>query len=104
MTIEHKIVVGLDDIRAVIFECRQCHTRVSMSPTDAIDIPAQCPQRNCASVWITGRAAAIKSDYEGSTSASINLVSAIGYIRKKNNGSAFRILLEFENENSPKGP
>jgi hypothetical protein len=103
MTVEHKIVVGLDDIKAVIFECRQCRTRVSMSPTDATEIPVQCPQRNCASVWITGRPSAIRSEHDSSTSAHINFVSAIGYIRK-HNGAAFRILLEFDNQSKQDAP
>jgi hypothetical protein len=97
MTIEHKIVVGLSDIKAVIFECRQCRTRVSMAP-DKIDVPPRCPKGSCdGPAWIVGKPAEMTSDYEGSTSAHLNFASAIGYIRK-HNGAAFRILLEFEDE------
>ena len=42
MTIEHKIVVGLNDIKAVVLECRKCHTRVSVPPEDA-KVPYACP-------------------------------------------------------------
>lgn len=96
MTVEHKFVVGLDDIKAVIFECRQCRTRVSMPPSDA-RIPRQCPAEPCGSVWIMGQPAGVISDFEGSTSAHLNFVSAIGHIRKRN-GAAFRILLEFDSQ------
>jgi hypothetical protein len=96
MTVEHKIVVGLEDIKAVTFECRQCGTRVSMSPAE-IQIPRQCPAAACSSVWIMGKPAGMTSDYEASTSAHLNFVSAIGHIRK-HNGAAFRILLEFEGQ------
>jgi hypothetical protein len=95
MTIEHKIVVGLDDIKTVIFECKQCRTRVSMSP-DEIRIPPKCPKENCVSrTWIVGSPSGLTSEYEGSTAAHINFVDAIGHIRK-NKSAAFRILLEFD--------
>jgi hypothetical protein len=102
MTLEHKLVVGLDDIKAVVFECRQCGTRVSMVPAD-VRIPNQCPTGACASVWIMGKPAGMTSEYEASTSAHLNFVSAIGYIRK-HNGAAFRILLEFDSQPKPDSP
>ncbi len=99
MTIEHKIVVGLDDIKTVIFECKQCRTRVTMSP-DEIRIPLKCPKENCVSrAWIVGSPSGLTSEYEGSTAAHINFVEAIGYIRK-NKGAAFRVLLEFDDDDS----
>jgi hypothetical protein len=97
MTLEHKIVVGLGDIKAVIFECRECHTRISMAP-DKIDVPPRCPKKTCESpAWIVGKPVGVTSDYDGSTSAHLNFVSAIGHIRE-HNGAAFTILLEFEDE------
>jgi len=96
MTVEHSIVVGLEDIKAVIFECRQCRTRVSMLPDD-IRIPQKCPNGNCTSGdWIVGNPAQVKSSYEATTASYVNLVQAIGYIRKNNNRSAFKVLLEFD--------
>jgi len=44
-----------------------------------------------------GKPAGMTSDYEGSTSAHLNFVSAIGHIRE-HNGATFRILLEFDDE------
>ncbi len=93
MTIEHSIVVGLDDIKTVIFECRQCHTRVSMSPDD-IRIPVKCPKEDCA-VWLAGEPAKVVSPYEATTSKYLNFVQALGHIRKSTNGATFKILLEF---------
>jgi hypothetical protein len=96
VTVEHKIVVSLNDIKAVIFECRQCRTRVSMLP-DAMRIPQQCPNGNCESrEWITGIPAPVVSSYEDSTAKYVSFVQALGHIRKKNNDAAFRILLEFD--------
>jgi len=70
-----------------------------MSP-DEIQVPPKCPVERCGSIWIKGAPAGITSDYEASTSAHVNLVAGIGYIRDKKNGAAFRILLEFEDQHS----
>ena len=46
MTFERKIVVGLEEIRAVSFECHKCSSRLTVSPDDIRDIPAACPHCN----------------------------------------------------------
>lgn len=90
MTFESKIVVGLDDIKAVTLECNQCHTRVTMLP-DNIQIPYNC--QRCDSTWIVGD----PRNFQAVTSAHLNFVNAIGQIRKHlANGAPFRILLEFD--------
>lgn len=43
MTIERKIVVGLEDIKAVSFQCEKCEYRVTMSPDNVQGIPNHCP-------------------------------------------------------------
>jgi len=94
MTIEHKIVVGLKDIKAVIFECANptCHARLSVSP-DKIRIPTQC--QNCNAAWM-GRE---RKSFQDDTSQQMNFVNALGNIRLlEENGAPFRILLEFEDE------
>lgn len=50
MTVERTIVVGLDDVKAVTLECRNCRTRVVLSP-DHTRIPRQCP--DCGSNWLS---------------------------------------------------
>lgn len=92
MTFEHKIVVGLDDIKAVSLECSQCYTRITMKPDD-IRIPHRC--QRCDAAWIYGD----PSQYQSVTSAHLNFVYAIGQIRKQlKGGSPFKILLEFNDE------
>ena len=59
MTFEHKIIVGLDDIKAVIIECK-CGTRVSLSP-DAVHIPEKCPATACDAVWVKGSLTAFRA-------------------------------------------
>ena len=46
VTFERKIVVGLEEIRAISFECHQCKSRLTVSPDDIRDIPATCPHCN----------------------------------------------------------
>ena len=52
MTVEHRIVVGLGDIKAVVFQCNQCAARVAVSP-DRLDedprIMEDCPA--CKNHW-----------------------------------------------------
>jgi hypothetical protein len=43
MTFERKIVVGLEDIKAVSFACEQCQFKLTMSPDDVKKIPEHCP-------------------------------------------------------------
>jgi hypothetical protein len=46
VTFERKIVVGLEEIRAITFECHQCKSRLTVSPDDIRDIPTACPHCN----------------------------------------------------------
>ncbi len=92
MTVKHSIIVGLEDIKTVIFECRQCHTRVSMLP-DKIQIPKQCP---IIVNRVSGSRASLQSSYEASAAKYVNFVQSIGHIRKGSNDAAFRIMLEFD--------
>jgi hypothetical protein len=46
VTFERKIVVGLQEIRAISFECHKCKSRLTVSPDDIRDIPACCPHSN----------------------------------------------------------
>ena len=52
MVIERKIVIGLGDIRAVIFECTECHGRLAV-PADRLihgDKMTQCTY--CGKAWL----------------------------------------------------
>jgi hypothetical protein len=89
MTFEHKIVVGLDDIKAVTFECRKCHARLTVSP-EKIQIPDGCP--NCPNSWISGE----KKSFQSDTSQQTNFVDALAKIRVlEGSGAPFKIFLEF---------
>jgi hypothetical protein len=44
MTFEHKLVVGLEEIKAIIFQCNECKSRIVLAPEDSGKPPASCPK------------------------------------------------------------
>jgi hypothetical protein len=92
MTFEHKIVVGLNDVKAVIYEClnKNCGARVIASP-DTVQIPKQCP--SCNEGWLSGEQTSRQSD----TSQEKNFVEALRQLRILGTKPLpFRILLEYD--------
>lgn len=43
MTFEHRIVVSLQEIKAIIFECNDCKSRSAIVPEKLDSIPKRCP-------------------------------------------------------------
>ena len=91
MTIERRIVVGLQDVKAVTFECEACHSRITMNPDRARDIPEQCAE--CKKKWAPhgfGMSGTAMSPF-------LNFVEALAKLRIiGTNTAGFSILLEFE--------
>jgi hypothetical protein len=51
MTLEHRMVVGLGDIRAVTLECKKCGARLTLSPEKLTERSLnQCPM--CRDIWL----------------------------------------------------
>jgi hypothetical protein len=50
MTFERKIVIGLEEIKAVIFQCNKCGSKISIAPDKLDSIPRQCPNDH-AFLW-----------------------------------------------------
>jgi hypothetical protein len=95
MTIERRIVAGLDDIKAMIFECVKCGSRVCRSPDRIGEIPFHC---DCGQQWRPAPAMQprLPEPYF------IEFVKAIPVLRTINreNPLGFRILFEFEEPNA----
>lgn len=93
MTVEHKTIVGLEDVTAVIFECRTCGARVTVSPENA-RIPQKCPA--CPELWLPKPA----PKAESSVSTYVNFLDAFTKIRAQaamsDEWPKFRILLQFD--------
>jgi len=92
VTFERKIVVGLEEIRAISFECHQCKTRLTVSPDDIRDIPTACP--HCSFSW------RLPEDAKAGPVASAAKNFAFGISELKIRFGAdvigFKILLEFD--------
>jgi len=101
VTIETKIVVGLEDIDAISLEClgEKCHFKISLSPDQEGKIPEKCPQ--CDRKWY-------ESDISGymnkkvlplwNFAKSVEIIRAS--IREAGDAAGFRILLEFKEPTS----
>ncbi len=50
MTVERRLVVGLEDIKAIVLECGKCKARYSLKPESG-DIPTMC---HCREQWLFG--------------------------------------------------
>jgi hypothetical protein len=44
MTFEHNIVVALEEIKAIIFECNTCKARTVLAPENIEVPPGSCPR------------------------------------------------------------
>ena len=93
MTHENRIVVGLDDIIAVTFECTKCKSRLTVLP-DRIEIPFKCPRPQCDQQWRSD----IVEHVSVPSSFYVQFCRAISQLRNAANHPPFTILLEFEGQ------
>lgn len=49
MTIEHSLIVGVEDIRGIQIECASCKARVTRSPDKPFTLPNACG--SCGTSW-----------------------------------------------------
>lgn len=91
MTFEHRILVGFDKIKALVFECNRCHSRTAI-PVEKLESVPVCPNGH---TWNTDVEMLIgqKSFFD----VLMNLVRKFGNRDDRlNKESGFTILLEFE--------
>jgi hypothetical protein len=90
MSFEHKIVVSLDEIKAIIFECNECNAKIAMSPGTIERPPIACP-RGHAWDWDT------PDEFDPSLSPFVSFIKLLKGTRNSvSQGVGFRILLELE--------
>ncbi len=98
MTIERKIIIDLEDIRAVVFECISCLSRVSIPPQTRGNtrIPNECPQ--CSAKWST--LDPLKDGDRISLTPHVNFVTSIERLKFFSDElmkmAGFKILLELQ--------
>lgn len=95
MTIERKIIVGIEDIKAISIECLSCNAILTVPAHKLGDFPKSCQQPNCESKW-----GVPPSSLKEMESPFVNFISSIKSIRGLTpegiRKSGFRILLEFD--------
>jgi hypothetical protein len=94
MTVEHRTIVGIDDIRAVTFQCSACTTRLTIPADSLRGVPRQCT--SCNAVWWRGDEMATHVSTSGP--AAMAFIQAIGTlaIMMREQKDTFRIFLEFD--------
>jgi hypothetical protein len=97
VTVERKIVVGLEDIEAICLEClgNKCHFKISFSPDQQGKIPEKCPQ--CDLQWYEKETLGYMNKKVlpfSNFSNSIEIIRAS--MREAGTATGFRIVLEFK--------
>ena len=98
MTVERRMIAGIDDIRAVTFQCSSCKTRITIPADSLREVPRQCT--SCNALWWRGDEFATHVSTSGP--AAMALVQAIRTlaIMIRDNQDAFHIFLEIEEPKS----
>lgn len=97
MAYEQKILLALEDIRSLCFQCKKCEAKFCVSPDSGLSPPARCLQ--CQAEWIKD---APHASYLGQLmpeqqSDLVKFVKSLAFMRKADpNAFGFRILLEFD--------
>ena len=87
VTAERRIIFGLENIKAVTFECHACGSRLSFCADKLIKIPQHC---NCGQRWVIGDVPT-NSPFRKFTDSLYAVRNTI-----KPETAGFRLLLEFD--------
>ena len=89
MTVERRVMVSLDEIKAITFECSRegCGARITLSPADLV-LPDACPRDHRWDMY----------EQEGQRSLPARFAIALQSVIAEGtkNARGFRILLEIE--------
>jgi hypothetical protein len=94
MTIERRMIAGIDDIKAVTFECSKCGSRTPFVIGSLRDVPQQCP--SCNEVWWRSNDFATHVTTSGPAATAFIQAVRIFAATMREKKDTFRILLEFE--------
>ncbi len=95
MTIERRLIVGLGDITAVVFECVHCGVRVAINPDDLGTLAGKCPR--CSYTWGLVEPVSNVPPTNLSRSFISDFTQALMKIRRLDPQTVgFRLLLEFK--------
>jgi hypothetical protein len=89
MTVERKIVVSTQDIKAISYECKACGAKVSFPPDKALDAMNQC--FSCKTEWKKETPTVTREDGNA-----LKLAEAVAGLRMSEQRYGFRVLFEFD--------
>jgi hypothetical protein len=91
MTIEHKFIVGLEEIKAIVFECVECKARIVLTPENVGNTPPnKCPRGHSWEWSMTDE----HRNVDGSSH--VFFFRSLKNLRDAARSETFRILLEFD--------
>lgn len=97
MTSERRLMMGLDDIRALAFECKACSARLTLVPAKVRpEQLGQCP--SCATDWLDLNQAPTGAGFGNPFARFLGLFSRVLEASKNDEKQlhiGFRLLLEF---------
>jgi hypothetical protein len=95
MTVEHKIIVGLNDITAVVFECESCQARSVFKPDSLTFPPTTCPNKHAWNWNVEGQR-------ETTASPFFFFLKGLATLRSIAQASlGFKVFLEFKDPINP---
>jgi hypothetical protein len=97
MTIEHTMIVGLDDIKAVTFQCKECGTRTTI-PIENLDETPPRGCNSCKAIWWSAQTVNAGAYVTTSGPAIMGLIQSIVKMRivMGEGTETVRVLFEFE--------
>ena len=100
MTVEHRYVIALNDIRAVVFECKnkECGARISVRPSTVLNANTlfECP--SCHKHWLNSGVHRQDDLYDA---PQLYLLQVLQACAKKEEQAGVRISFEFEYATTP---
>jgi hypothetical protein len=95
MTSERRLLFGLDEIKAVTFQCTRCSGRVSIAPNDVAHMPDSCPLGHRWDFYTT-------AGQHGPSGRLVTTIKAVLELEQQPtaNGVGFVVRLEFEEPNA----
>ncbi len=93
MTVERRVIVGFDDVKAVSIQCIKCNTKTRFDADMKVEIPFNC--EHCGSSW---RSPEARGGAWTNGSAMVSFIQSIPTMRTLLNEKAygFNVLLEFD--------
>lgn len=91
MTFEHRLLIGFDEIKAIVFECNTCKTRTSIAIKEFNAPPLLCPKQHA---WTTNKPTI---EATPALNALALLLQRLG-TEDSISQTGFKIFLEFEAE------